>query len=212
MAEKVIQKILKNKVFAVVRSDDHKKAIDISKALIDGGFTDIEITASCKNSCCAISEIASIEGINVAAGSIITNQQADLAVKAGAKLIVSPVLEMSLLKHCRESKIPIITGASTANEAYNAWKLGVSVTKIFPAAAMGGPEYIKDILKPMPFLNIMPTSGVQINDFVDYLKAGAVAVGMGHALYEDENSYAAITKNAQKVSKILKDYIDSQQQ
>lgn len=200
---KIIQEIKKNRVLAVVRHDDYKKEADIAKAIIEGGIRTIEITLECDNCFKAIKEISQIDNVLVAAGSIITTQQAQKAVDAGAQLLVSPVLDMSIVKFCKWRKIPVITGASTANEAYNAWKMGAQMVKIFPVKALGGPEYIKDILKPMPFLQLMPTSGVQVDDFIDYLNAGAVAVGMGKSLYKNTHDLSSITKNAAEVAKKL---------
>ena len=200
---KIFDIIENNKIFPVVRTTDAKKAINISKALIDGGLKTIEITLSFKDAPLAIKEIAKIEGASVAAGSVITAEQAAIAVDSGAKLIVSPVLEMSIVKFCKSIKIPLVAGAATPTEAYEAWKLGVNIIKIFPAHALGGPEYLKDILTPMPFLHLMPTGGVNIDNFIDYLNVGAVAVGMGKAFYEDEYDLKAITKKAQLVNEKL---------
>lgn len=199
----IINEIEQNQVLAVVRHDDYKKEADIAKAIIEGGIRTIEITLECDNCFKAIQEISKIEGVSVAAGSIVTTQQAQQAYEAGAKLLVSPVLEMSVIKFCKWRKIPLIVGASTANEAYNAWKMGAQMVKIFPAHALGGPEYIRDILKPMPFLRLMPTSGVQVDDFKDYLDAGAVAVGMGKSLYKNTSDLNSITDNAKQVAQKL---------
>lgn len=181
----IIKKIKQEKIYAVVRTNDCQKAVDISMALIEGGVKIIEITTENPDSIKAIEEISKIDDVSVSAGGIITTQQAERAILAGAKLIVSPVMEMSILKLTKGYKVPIITGASTPNEAYCAWKLGIPIVKLTPARAMGGPHYIKDLLLPMPFLSIMPTSGVTIDDFVDYLDAGAVAVSIGRDFYKD---------------------------
>ena len=207
MTENIIQQIEEKKVFAVVRCDEYQKAIDISHALIEGGIKLIEITVNFENSYKAIKEISKIDGVSVAAGSIITNNQATAAINAGAKLLVSPVLELSIIKLCKGHCIPLITGASTVNEAYNAWKLGVSMSKLFPARAMGGHKYVRDILKPMPFLKLMPTSGIRIDDFTDYLDAGAVAVGLGKALYGKAQDSSEITKNSKLVIEKLNEYL-----
>jgi len=204
---KIATEMEKNKIFAVVRTDNAQKAIDISKALIDGGINLIEITMGYDDAVTAIKKLSENTDISVAAGSVITADQAEKAINSGAKLIVSPILEMRLIKLCRAKKIPIITGAATPTEAYEAWKLGVSIIKVFPAKALGGPRYIKDILTPMPFLHLMPAGGVNFDNFTDYLDAGAVAVGMGNAFYANETSYSAINKNAITVINKLNNYI-----
>lgn len=202
--------IKESRVFAVVRTDNAQKAIEISKALIEGGIKIIEIAAvGCQDVNHAISEISAIEGVSVAAGSVVTARQADEAIKAGAKLIVSPINELRLIKLCKGRKMPVITGAATPNEAYQAWKSGVNVIKIFPANDLGGPEYIKDILTPMPFLNLVPTGGVNYDNFTDYLDAGAYAVGLGKTLYAYESSMEAVTEKARKVVEKLKTHKQS---
>lgn len=206
-----IKRLEDNKIFAVVREKDPQKAIDIAKALIEGGLKTVEITTDCSDVCKAIYNLSNIDKILIGAGSIITNQQAQVGIQAGAKFLVTPVLEMSIVKFCKGRGIPLITGASTANEAYECWKLDNSIIKMYPAQAMGGPDYIKDILKSMPFLKLMPTSGVQLNDFIDYLNAGAVAVGMGKAFYGDNPDFATITKRAKLVSKKLEDHMNISQ-
>lgn len=206
---KIIDRIEKHKIFAVVRTDSRQKAEDISKALIEGGIKTVEITMSFENAHKAIENISKIEGVSVAAGCVITSMQADSAISAGAQLIVSPVSEMRVIKLCRSRQIRIVTGAATPNEAYNAWKLGVNIIKIFPAKALGGPEYIKDILTPMPFLHLMPTGGVSIDDFTDYLDSGAVAVGIGNDFYAEEADYTSITKKARLATLRLEKYLEN---
>lgn len=205
---KIINIIEQNKIFAVVRTNNTQKTIDISKALIEGGLKMIEIAMSCNDTSLAIKELSNIEGVSIAAGSVITEVQADSAIKAGAKLIVSPVEELRLIRLCRSRKIHIITGAATPNETYNAWKMGVDIIKITPAKVLGGSEYIKDILTLMPFLHLMPAGGVDLNNFTDYLEAGAVAVGIGKALYEDENDFSAITETARATVEKLNKYLE----
>jgi 2-dehydro-3-deoxyphosphogluconate aldolase/(4S)-4-hydroxy-2-oxoglutarate aldolase len=205
----VIKKIVENKIFAVVRTSCKKSSIDISKALIEGGIKNIEITIGCKDVEEAISVISKIDGITVAAGSIITIEQAERAILAGAKLIVSPVLEVSLMKYCRRLGVPLITTASTTNEAYSAWKLGVDIIKLFPSKELGGVEYLKDMLKTMPFLPLMPTGGVDVENFSEYLEAGAKAVGIGKDFYDDENDLPAITKKAALATQKLKNIIQT---
>lgn len=205
---KIYQNIEYKKIFAVVRAKSTQKAISISKALIDGGIRVIEITMGFDGVFDAIEEISKVSDVTVAAGSVITSYQANNAIDAGAKFIVSPVTEMKLIKLCKGKKTPIITGAATPNEAYNAWKLGVNIIKIFPAAALGGPSYIKDILTPMPFLHLMPTGGVNLNNFTDYLAAGACAVGVGNAFYEGK-TIMEITTNAKIATEKLKKYLEN---
>lgn len=206
---KIIRNIEKNRIIGVVRTNNAQRAIDISKALIDGGIKIIEITMNYADAHAAIGEISKISEVSVAAGSVVTGAQADAAIKEGAELIVSPVAEMTLIKLCKGKAIPIITGAATPTEAYNAWKLGVNLIKVFPAKELGGPNYICDVLTPMPFLPLIPTGGIDLDNFIEYLKNGAIAVGIGKSFYADEESLSVITDKAKLAVKKLNDYLSN---
>lgn len=181
----IIESIKKNKLYAVVRVENKEEAINITQALIDGGIKNIEITLENAFGYDVIEKFASNNKVSIAAGGIVTQSQAEKAINAGAKLIVSPVFQMSLVKFCKSAKIPHISTATTANEAYNSWKARVPITKIYPTLHLGGVEYIQDLLRPMPFLNVLATGGIEIADFTKYLDAGAVAVGIGRAFYKN---------------------------
>ena len=182
-----IESIYKNKIVAVIRAEDSKEAIDKAKAMARGGIKVFEITVENKNLIQAIKELSLIDDITIMAGNVITSMQAQQAINSGAQAIISPVFQGSLLKYCTGCKIPHIVTVSTANEAYNAWKSRIPVIKLFPAKSMGQVEYLEDLLRPMPFLNLMPSGGVTIEDFTQYLQAGAVAVGIGRSLYKNAN-------------------------
>jgi len=175
----IIQAIKENKIYGIIREDDTKKAIDIAKAYIEGGIKVIEINSTFD----AIREISQIEDVYVAQGGVITSSQALCGIEAGAKLLVSPILQMNLVKLSSGHKIPLMLTATTPNEAYTAWKARVPVIKIYPIKDLGGATYIEELLRPMNFLNVMPTGSIKIPDIKEYLKKGAVAVGLGHELY-----------------------------
>lgn len=180
-----IETIAANKIYAVVRADDADNALRISESLIEGGIKSLEITIEKGSLLPALAEISKDKSLTVAAGGIITAKRASEALENGAQVIVSPVFQDNLVKFCLSHRVPHIATVSTPNEAYNAWKSRIPIIKLFPAKSMGQVHYLEDILRPMPFLNLMPTGGVTLNDFTDYLKAGAVCVGLGRCLYEN---------------------------
>ena len=98
--------------------------------------------------------------------------------------IIILLFQMNLIKISKNKRVPFIAGATTANEAYSAWKSRIPLTKLFPAHAMGGVQYIEDILRQMPFLNLMPMGNIKLNEVVTYIRAGAVAVGVGRDFYQ----------------------------
>ncbi len=180
-----IQAIYKNKIVAVIRAEEANEAIEKANALFNGGINVFEITVEKSSLMPAIEELSKNKNITVMAGGIITSMMAQEAINFGAQTIISPVFQGSLLKFCLGKKIPHIATVSTPNEAYNAWKSRIPIIKIFPAKQMGQVEYIEDMLRPMPFLNLMPSGGITIEDFMQYLKAGATAVGIGRSFYKN---------------------------
>ena len=129
--------------------------------------------------------------------------QAQSALSVGADVLSSPIFYMNLVKISKDRQVPFIAGASTPNEAYTAWKARVPVIKLYPVTAMGGVLYVEDILRPMPFLKILPQGNVKLNEVSAYIKAGAVAVGVGRDFYEGY-SYSEITNRAKSIVTELK--------
>lgn len=201
MNKNLIEVIKEEKIYPILRCKDPQVAVDTAKALIDGGIKVLEINAEHPCVYNAVREISNYAG--VCAGGIITSMQAQAAIEAGAKIISSPIFHMNLAKISKNSQIPYIAGTSTANEAYSAWKARIPLIKIFPITAMGGAMYIEDLLRPMPFLQIMPIGNVKLDEVKDYINAGAAAVGVGRDFY-DGYSYSEITKRAQKIISELK--------
>ncbi len=200
MNKNVMELISEEKIYPIVRNKDSQKAIDIAKALIDGGIKVMEIVVENPSLYTAIDEISKYAA--VCAGGIITQQQAEQAISSGAKLFSSPVYQMNIVKISKNRKMPFIAGASTPNEAYEAWQSRVPLIKIFPVTALGGVQYIEDMLRPMPFLNIMPMGHIKLAEVPAYIDAGAKAVGVGRDFYKDM-SYAEITQKAKNILNIL---------
>ena len=201
MNKDLIKLLGEEKIFPIIRSRDTDAVINMTKAFADAGIKIIEINVETPEIFDAISQVA--DKINVCAGGIITSFQANAAIDAGAKLISSPIYQMNLVKISKDKHIPLIAGASTANEAYDAWKSRVPLIKLYPITALGGVLYVEDLLRPMPFVNILVQGNVKINEVSAYLNAGAYAVGVGRDLYEG-HSYSEITKRAESLLKRLK--------
>lgn len=196
-----IEKLSQNKVLPIIRSKDPQDVINKAYALLEGGLDIMEINVESPRVFNAI-EAISKEAI-VCAGGIITSMQFDAAIESGAKLISSPIFQKSLLKMTKDQRVPYIAGTSTANEAYNAWKSRIPVVKIYPITAMGGVEYIENLLRPMPFLNVIPQGNVKLDEVPAYIKAGAIAVGVGrHLTIADD--YKKITKRTKQLLEKLK--------
>ena len=203
MTENYLQKIVEDRVYPIIRCKDPEQTIEIAKALVDGGIRVLEINVEHPSIYGAIAEVSKYA--TVCAGGIITSTQADYAFQNGAKLFASPIFQMSLVKISKNLRIPFIAGTTTASEAYNAWKSRIQLIKIFPAEAMGGIHYIENILRQMPFLNLMPMGDIKLKDVISYLNAGAVAVGVGRDFYSGFTP-KEITSRTKEILVEVRDY------
>lgn len=200
MNENLIKAISEQKIFPIIRNKDPEIVVNTVNALLKGGLNIMEINVENPLIYDAIAEVS--KHAKICAGGIITSMQAQAALMAGAKCFSSPIFHMNLVKLSKDKKIPYIAGTSTANEAYEAWKARIPLVKIYPITAIGGPLYIDDLLRPMPFLNIMPQGNVKLSEVKNYIDVGATAVGIGRDLYEGY-SYSDITARVQEaVSKL----------
>ena len=203
MSENHISTIANEKIYPIIRCKEADQTVEIAKALIDGGIKVLEINVENPSIYEAINEVSKYA--TVCAGGIITSTQADYAFQNGAKLFASPIFHMNLVKISKNLRIPFIAGTTTANEAYNAWKSRIPLIKIFPAEAMGGTAYIENILRQMPFLNLMPMGNIKLADVVSYLNAGAKAVGVGRDFYQGFTP-KEITNRTKEILNEVKDF------
>ncbi|MCR5261245.1 MAG: bifunctional 4-hydroxy-2-oxoglutarate aldolase/2-dehydro-3-deoxy-phosphogluconate aldolase [Candidatus Gastranaerophilales bacterium] len=200
----VIQKLLKEKVHCVIRVADPERVVEIATALNKGGINTVEIIIQNPEIVDVIHYLNSTENLTIMAGGIITQRQAQTAINAGASVIVSPVFQMNLVRICQSHRLPLIMTATTPNEAYSAWKARTPLIKIFPTKPMGGAIYIEDMLRPMPFLNVIATGNIELNEAADYLRVGAKAVGIGRALYKNADA-KEIEERAARLIESVKD-------
>lgn len=205
MSENYIQTIGQDKIYPIIRCKDANQAVEIAKAMVEGGIRVLEINVENPSIYGAISEVSKFA--HVCAGGIITSLQADAAFESGAQLFSSPIFQMNMVKISKNKQVPFIAGASTANEAYNAWKSRIPLIKLFPTEAMGGVQYIEDILRQMPFLNLMPMGNIKLSEVVTYIKAGAAAVGVGRDFYQGFTP-KEITARTKEILKEVKDFTE----
>lgn len=196
----LIDKLRQNKIYPIIRNSNPDSVYNIAKALYDGGLDLIEITTENPKVYNIIEKLS--KDIIVCAGGIITSLQAQTAIDCGARIISSPIFQQNLVKISKDRQIPFIAGTSTANEAYNAWKARIPIVKVYPAKALGGAQYIENMLRPMPFLNIIPQGNISLDEIKSYIDAGAVAVGVGRNLTKNIN-YSEISKVTAKLIESL---------
>ncbi|GIP57442.1 bifunctional 4-hydroxy-2-oxoglutarate aldolase/2-dehydro-3-deoxy-phosphogluconate aldolase [Paenibacillus sp. FSL W8-0186] len=177
---KVLQNITELGVVAVIRGDDAESAYQMSKACIEGGLNNIEVTFTTPDADEVIKRlIKEYEGQAViGAGTVLDPITARIAILAGAEFVVSPSFDEETGKLCNLYSIPYMPGCMTLNEMKEALKLGVDVLKLFPGNNFN-PGYIKAVKGPMPHVNIMPTGGVDLDNMEQWVRSGCIAVGIG---------------------------------
>jgi len=170
-------------IIAVVRAPSPDLVGELAEALVRGGVIAIEITLSTPDAMRAIRETAARLGDRalIGVGTVLKPDQCATALEAGAQFIVSPILRSELVPLAHQANRPIMLGAYSPTEAQLAHEAGADFVKLFPADALG-PGFIKSLLAPLPHLRFVPTGGVELNNAADFLKAGAVALGVGSAL------------------------------
>jgi len=191
-------------VVAVIRLKDPAKLRAVFDALADGGVHAIEVTMTVPGAVGLIGQLAASlpRGILLGAGTVIDAATARAVIDAGARFIVSPVFRREVVETCLEHGIVAAPGCFSPTEILDAHEMGADVVKVFPATALG-PQYIKDLSAPMPQLRLMPTGGVTLDNAGDWIRAGAVAVGVGSALLDtkaiDEGRLDVIVNNARRI-------------
>ena len=173
----VVAQIKELGAIAILRTETPEQALGAAKAAVAGGFRIIEVTYGVPKTTGVISQLRRENpGLLIGAGTVLTREQANNAVDAGARFLVSPCLIPEMTAVARERGIASIPGAFTPGEIYNAWQSGADIVKVFPAVA-NGPEYLRALRGPLPDIPLMPTSGVNTANVADWFRAGAVAVG-----------------------------------
>lgn len=190
--EEVIRKIEEQKIIAIIRGLDTETVAKTAVALEKGGIGLIEVTFDqkaadgYKETATGISEIKKrCKNVIVGAGTVLTTEQADIAVNAGAEFIISPDSDEKVIRHTVKKGVVSIPGAYTATEIKRAHDLGADLVKVFPCID-GALSYIKAIKAPLSHIKLLAFGGINADNAKDFLKAGAVGVGVGSALVNKE--------------------------
>ena len=183
----IIRRILDPGIVAIIRADAPDQLLHAAQALLDGGVTAIEITMTTPDALNVIGNaVAQFGGrILMGVGTVLDPETARAAILAGAEFVVTPVTKPEVIRICNRYGKPIASGAFTATEALLAHESGADFIKLFPADQVG-PAYIKNILAPLPMLQIIPTGGVTAENAGDFLRAGCVALGASSSLVSKE--------------------------
>jgi 2-dehydro-3-deoxyphosphogluconate aldolase / (4S)-4-hydroxy-2-oxoglutarate aldolase len=179
-----LEPVLESGVIAVVRHSTALPLRGVARALAAGGVGAVEVTLTTPGAIDTIGELVADEGLGrclVGAGTVLDTAAARSVIDAGARFVVSPTLEPAVIRACRDRDVPCIPGAFTPTELLAAWRSGAELVKLFPASAVG-PGYVRDVLAPLPFLRLIPSGGVSLENVGDWIRAGAAAVSLGGGL------------------------------
>ena len=183
--DKTLRRILDGGVVAVVRAESGEALVKVVEALAEGGVTAAEITFTVPDALDVIRDARKALGDSVAlgAGTVLDPETARAAILAGAEYLVSPVVNLDVIRLARRYDKAVMPGAFTPTEILSAWEAGADVVKVFPAD-VGGPNYLKAVRGPLPQVRLMPTGGVDLDTAAAFLKAGACCLGVGGTLVE----------------------------
>jgi 2-dehydro-3-deoxyphosphogluconate aldolase / (4S)-4-hydroxy-2-oxoglutarate aldolase len=208
MSEAVLNTLREARAVAILRCNDHAVGRNALAAAVRGGFRALEITLSTPGAVELISELARDTRLLIGAGTVLTVEQARAAKQAGARFLVSPVLDVEVVAEVSRLGCVMIPGCATPTELWKAHRAGAPLQKLFPAPA-GGPTWLRSVLAPMPFLRVIPTNGVEADNASEWLAAGAFAVGCVRSVFQPDllsaHAWDAIEARARTVLAAVRD-------
>lgn len=179
-------RIARERVSAIIRTQDQRLAAEAMSAAIDGGFRIVEFTLTIPGAIELVREFSKRNDLVVGAGTVMTREAARKAVSAGAKFLVSPIFDPEIVSEAALLGVACIPGAYTPTEMETAHRAGADFVKVFPAPP-GGIEFIEAIRAPLPHLRLFPTAGVSLENVLDFLNAGCAGVGFVKNLFHPQD-------------------------
>jgi 2-dehydro-3-deoxyphosphogluconate aldolase/(4S)-4-hydroxy-2-oxoglutarate aldolase len=199
-----LRQVLDCGLVAVVRSQDSQQLVDVVRALADGGVTVVEITMSVPGALDVLRQVRQALGDRVllGAGTVLDPETARAVLLAGAEYIVSPTVNLDVIRLCQRYDKLVMPGAFTPTEILTAWEAGADIVKVFPAEVVG-PAFFKALRGPLPQIRVMPTGGVDLSTAAAFLKAGACCLGIGSQLVEPD---AVAARNFDRIRDLARQY------
>ena len=210
--EKAMKLIYDTALIPIIRVESADIAFKVADAFLQGGVPIIEVTMSVPGAIEVVQQLVEKFGnkVLIGSGTVVNGKMAEEVIKAGSEFIVSPNYSRDLIETAMKHDKPIIPGALTPTEIYNAYTMGADAVKVFPCGMVGGADYLKAIRGPLPHIPLVPTGGVGLETAGSMLEAGAYALGVGGAITDKkaikEGQYEVITENVRKFLEIVKDY------
>ncbi|MBW3602989.1 MAG: bifunctional 4-hydroxy-2-oxoglutarate aldolase/2-dehydro-3-deoxy-phosphogluconate aldolase [Actinobacteria bacterium] len=192
--------IIHGRLIAIARGLPADRLQGIAEALRGAGVRALEVTLDSPGALEAVEALASrfdVEALAIGAGTVRSQEAAQAAVAAGAGYLVAPHTDEAVVAWAAGQGVPMTPGALTPTEVVRGWEAGAAAVKLFPAGPLG-PSYLKAVAEPLPDVPLIPTGGVSAANAADFLRAGAVAVGVGGSLLGDGDP-AGVAERARRL-------------
>lgn len=204
--ENWLKTLEKNRIIAVIRSSKIEIARQMAKAVAAGGIRIIEITWNSHQAVELITLLRSeLPTCTIGTGTLLTQEELQKALKIGCQFIFTPHTNPVMIQTAKTAGVPIIPGALSPTEIITAWQAGASCVKVFPISAVGGANYIKSLQGPLGQIPLIPTGGVTLENAKEFIKSGAIAVGLSGKLFPENliiaQDWQAIAQQAQELVK-----------
>ena len=205
-----VGRIVTSGVVAIVRLEDARALGRVATAIKNGGVDVIEFTMTTPGALDIISHCANEFGDRVllGAGTVLDAETARAAILAGARFLVSPTFNPRVVTTAHRYDVAVLPGVLSPTEMITAWEQGADLLKVFPATALG-PQYLKDVLAPLPHLRLVPVGGVSLENTEAFIRAGAVAVAVGSNLVDKqavkEGRWEVLTELARRFTQTVQD-------
>lgn len=188
MSHAVLERIGRTGLVPVLRAHSMEDALKLADAIEAGGVDVLEVTMTVPRALDVIDTLVQHRGdrMLIGAGTVLDAETARACLLAGAQFIVSPALDVKTIELCRRYDVTVVPGALTPTEVVTAWSAGADAVKIFPCGAVGGARYLKALRAPLPQVRLIPTGGVSLATAEEYLRAGAMALGVGSELVNEK--------------------------
>ena len=196
-------------LIAIVRLERAPELVKVAKAIAAGGVSVIEFTLTTPGALRTIEESTRELGdqVLIGAGTVLDGETARAAILAGAEFVVAPTLNLDVIEICHRYDKLVVPGAYTPTEILTAWEHGADFVKVFPAE-IGGPAYLKAVRAPLPQVKMIPVGGVSLETAEAFLRAGAVALGVGSNLVDRkavaEGRLEQLTASALALSQVVR--------
>jgi Entner-Doudoroff aldolase len=181
-----VELMRRERACAILRTDDAFAAPPAMDAAIAGGFRIVEVTLTTPGALELVAALSRRGDVTVGAGTVLTVADAEAAVAAGARFVVSPVTDPEVIRRAAALGVASLPGCHTPTEMLAAHRAGAPLLKLFPSPA-GGPAWLRSVLAPLPFLRVVPTNGVDAENAGAWLEAGAWALGFNVAIFHAQD-------------------------